>query len=94
MLFAESLLAAESHIDTLIIYKLSSRKFTTQNDLYQYTKSIRVVISKETNVINYKCLHMRWQVLFVESLLAAATVLAALLRLRRAAWPAALREVR
>ena len=27
--------AARSHFETLIIYKLSSRKFTTQNDLYE-----------------------------------------------------------
>jgi len=26
--------SAESHLETLIIYKLSSRKFTAQNDLY------------------------------------------------------------
>ena len=50
---------AGSHLETLIIYQFSSRKFTTENDLYQSYPSERVVILIETDLINYKCLRMR-----------------------------------
>ena len=42
-----------SHIETLVIYKLSSRKFTTQNDLYESYSSKRLVILTETKFIDY-----------------------------------------
>ena len=48
-----------SRIETLIIHKLSSRKFTTQNDIYQQYQSKCVVILIETQLIRYTCLHMR-----------------------------------
>ena len=41
------------HIKTLIISKLSPRKFTTQNDLYQQYQSKGVVILIETNLVSY-----------------------------------------
>ena len=49
----------EVHVETLIIYKLSSRNFTTQNDLYFQYQSERVVILIETKFIIYECLQMR-----------------------------------
>jgi hypothetical protein len=58
---------AQSHMETLIIYKLASMKFTirtqndlsTQNDLYELYECKRVVILIETKLINYKCFHMK-----------------------------------
>ena len=49
----------ESHLETLIIHELSSRKFTAQNDLYQYYRSQREVILIESKFTNYKCLHVK-----------------------------------
>ena len=42
----------------LIIYKLGSRKCTTQNDLHQQYESKCVLVLIETNFIDYKCFHM------------------------------------
>ena len=46
------------HIATLVIYKLSSSKFITHNDLYQQYWSNRVVILIEIKLVNNKCLQM------------------------------------
>ena len=47
---------------TLIIYKLSSRKFATQNDLYQQYSGEHVVTLIETDCMNDKCLRMRFDI--------------------------------
>ena len=49
----------QSHFETLKVYILSSRKFTTHTDRYKQYKSNRVVILIETKFVNYKCLHGR-----------------------------------
>ena len=48
------------HLDTLPIYKLTSRKFTSQNDLYQKYQSKRAIVLIQTKFTNYKCLHMKF----------------------------------
>jgi len=46
------------HIEIIMIYKLSSSKFTTQNDLDEYYYSKCVVVLIETKFIDYECLQM------------------------------------
>jgi len=47
-----------THVETPIIHKLSPRKFTTQNDMYQWYKSEGVVVLIEARFVNHKCWHM------------------------------------
>ena len=51
---------ARVHIETIILYQLSSTKFITQNDVHQQYQYQCVVILIETKFINYKCLQMRF----------------------------------
>jgi len=48
----------EDRLETLTIYKLSLRKFTTQNDLYQEYESTGEVILI-AKFLNCKCLQMK-----------------------------------
>ena len=42
------------HVKILEIYEISSRKFATQNDIYQLYQSKRAVILTETKFVKYK----------------------------------------
>ena len=48
-----------SHLKIPIIYKLSSRQFTTHNYFCEQYRSNRLVILIETKIVHYKCLQMK-----------------------------------
>ena len=47
------------HMETLIIYKLGSMKFTTQNDRSESFYCKRAVILVEAKFLDYNCFHMK-----------------------------------
>ena len=57
--FSHAIRDSGFHIETLTIDKLSSRRFTTHNGIYESYANKRVVIWIETNFMDYECLHIR-----------------------------------